>query len=366
MNLDFSEEQKSLQEELRRFLQRRGGIASARDALEGRAPCAAALWRELGEAGWLAVALPERHGGQDLGHEMLCLVAEELGRSMSAVPFASSICLVAEALLQSGSDAQRERWLPELGAGRAVGAFAIAERAGPLHAASLGTRLVDGRLHGSKTGVSDGLLADVLLVVALEGGEPRLCLVAATAAGVTRSAQVGVDPSHAPALVRFDGAVAEPLPARGWSAVQSLLDRAAVLLAFEQIGVADAALALSLDYARQRVAFGRVIGGYQAIKHKLADVWTANQLARANAYYAAYALQSQPQALPLAAATARVAAGEALERAARELIQVHGGIGVAWEHDAHLYYRRSQQLALQLGGLREWQDRLATQLALTA
>ena len=363
MNLDFSAEQKELQAQLRHFLQRQNGITTARDALEGRAAFAQALWRELGNLGWLSVAMPERFGGQNLGHEMLCLVAEELGQSMAAVPFASSICLVAEALLQFGSEQQQARWLPDLGAGQKVGAFAVAETAGPLRAAAIKTRCVNGRLNGRKVGVSDGMIADVLLTVALNLNEPQLFLVDANATGLTRRAQTGIDPAHTPADLLFENVAAQPLVGTSWSAVRALLDRAAALLAFEQLGAADAALALSLAYVQQRVAFGRVIGSYQAIKHKLADVWIANQLARANAYYAAYALQANTQALAIAAASARVSASEALERAARELLQVHGGIGVAWEHDAHLYYRRSQHLTLQLGGLREWQDRLVAQLA---
>ncbi len=363
MNLDFSDEQKALQSALRRHLERHPGLKTARDALEARTAFAAPLWREMGELGWLSVALPERFGGQDLGHEMLCLVAEEIGRSMAALPFASTLGLAAEALLQFGSEAQQHEWLPRLGRGEAVGALAIAESAGPLRPSGIDCRCEGGRLIGTKTAVSDGMIADLFIVVAWEGGELRHFLVPADAGGVSRTAQTGVDPSHAPAMLRFDGVAAEPLGAEGWADVRLLLDRAAVLVSFEQIGVADAALALSLDYVRQRSAFGRVIGSYQAIKHKLADVWIANQLARANAYYAAYALQSDAQALPLAAATARVSAGEALERAARELIQVHGGIGVAWEHDAHLFYRRGQHLSLQLGGLREWQDRLVSQLS---
>lgn len=362
MNLDFSEEQKSLQTELRRHLQRHSGLKSARDALEGRAAFAKALWRELGELGWLSVALPESFGGQNLGHEMLCLVGEEIGRSMAALPFGSSICLTAEALLTFGTQSQQQQWLPRLGRGEIVGALAIAEGIGPLRESGIACRCEGGKISGSKIGVSDGGIADLFIVAALDAGVPRLFLVAADAKGLRRELQTGVDPAHAPAKLIFDAVPADALGAQSWGDIRRLLDRSAALLAFEQIGSADAALALSLDYVRQRSAFGRVIGSYQAIKHKLADVWIANQLARANAYYAAYALQCDARALPLAAATARVSACEALERAARELIQVHGGIGVAWEHDAHLFYRRAQHLALQLGGLREWQDRLIAQL----
>jgi alkylation response protein AidB-like acyl-CoA dehydrogenase len=157
-----------------------------------------------------------------------------------------------------------------------------------------------------------------------------------------------------------------PLGAAGWGDIQHLLDRAAVSVAFEQLGTADAALKFGLEYVKDRKAFGRQIGSFQAIKHKLADVWIANELARSNNYYAAWALQIDAPELGLAASTARVASSEALERAARELIQVHGGIAVTWAHDAHLYYRRGQHLSLLLGGLREWQSRLTGHLAQAA
>jgi acyl-CoA dehydrogenase len=296
---------------------------------------------------------------------MLCLVAEGLGHSLSAVPVASSIFLVAEALLLFGSEAQKQAYLPELGSGRKIGAFAIAEAVGALRPGAIAATYSNGLLNGTKIGVSDGMIADLLLTVALDGGEPRLFLVEVNAEGVSRKAQTGVDPSHAPAIICFQQAVAQPLGPAVWSDIRRLLDRAAVLVAFEQIGVADATLEIGLEYSKQRKAFGRLTGSFQAIKHKLADVWISNQLARSNAYYAAWALQRSAEVLPLAAATARVAAGEALERAARELIQVLGGIGVTWEHDAHLYYRRGQHLSLMLGGLREWQDRVAQQLAAT-
>ncbi|MET0987479.1 MAG: acyl-CoA dehydrogenase family protein, partial [Steroidobacteraceae bacterium] len=167
--------------------------------------------------------------------------------------------------------------------------------------------------------------------------------------------------------IEFDRAPAEILgESQGWRSVREVLDRAAVVVAFEQLGTADAALEMARTYALTRQAFGRPIGSFQAVKHKLADVYIGNELARSNAYYAAWALQSRASVLPLAAATARVSASEALERAARGLIQVHGGIGVTWEHDCHLYYRRAQHLSVVLGGLNEWQHRLVDELSRAA
>jgi alkylation response protein AidB-like acyl-CoA dehydrogenase len=265
-----------------------------------------------------------------------------------------------------GSEAQKQRLLPAFGSGEKIGALAIAESPGPLNSHAIKARFEDDKLTGTKIAVTDGMVADLLVVAALNAGEPQLFVVEATAPGMTRAAKTGIDPSHPPAALHFENAPAEQLGDAGWTGIRQLLDRAAVLVAFEQIGTADAALALAAAYAKERKAFGRVIGSFQAIKHKLADMWIAIELARANAYYAAWALATDADALTLAAATARVSASEALERAARELIQVHGGIGATWEHDAHLYYRRGQHLAVLLGGLHEWHDRLTEELGIAA
>lgn len=157
----------------------------------------------------------------------------------------------------------------------------------------------------------------------------------------------------------------EPLEvsASGWDAVESLLDRAAVLIAFEQVGGAERCLTMARDYALNRQAFGRVIGQYQAVKHRLADMYVANELARSNAYYGAWALDSAPVELGTAAPVARIAATEAFERAARDNMQTHGGIAATWAHDSHLYYRRSRHLAVLLGATSQWRERLMTQVA---
>jgi acyl-CoA dehydrogenase len=367
VNLDFSDEQKAARDEVRRLLAHYPGLGSSRLALDGREPFDRELWQKLGLDGWLGCAVPESYGGQALGYEMLCGIAEEIGRSMAAVPFASSIVLVADAIVRGGSAAQKEAWLPSIVRGECIGATGFAERRGPLRSTPIETTFSAGRVNGAKVGVSDGMSADLLLVLAVADGVPGLFLLDASTAAVHREAHVGIDPAHSPARVRLDGARAEPLPGlQGWGSIEALLDRAAVVLAFEQLGAADAALSMATDYAKARTAFGRPIGSFQAIKHKLADVYIANELARSNAYYGAWALESGASALALAAAAARVSATEALERAARELIQVHGGVAVTWEHDAHLFYRRAQHLALMLGGLREWQHRLVEQLALAA
>jgi acyl-CoA dehydrogenase len=191
-----------------------------------------------------------------------------------------------------------------------------------------------------------------------------LALVDLTSAGVTRAPVETIDPSRSHARIVFDNAPAEALggPGGGEALLRCVQDRAAVLFAFEQVGGAQRSLEMARDYALERYAFGRPIGSFQAIKHKLVDIYVAIELARSNAYYGAWALARDAAELPLAAAAARVSANDAFFQAAKENIQVHGGMGFTWEADCHLYYRRSKLLSLVLGSTRLWKDRLITQL----
>jgi len=213
--------------------------------------------------------------------------------------------------------------------------------------------------------VTDGDVADFAVVAASEAaGRPGLFLVDLKGGGVTRTPVTTVDPTRSHARIVFDRAAAEPLgaPGAGWPLVERLLDRAAVLVAFEQVGGAQAALDMAREYALGRFAFGRQIASFQAIKHKLADMYVAVELARSNAYYGAWALSKDAPELPVAAAAARVAATEAYYQAAKENIQIHGGMGFTWEFDCHLHYRRAKLTGLMLGSARRWKDLLVTRL----
>jgi acyl-CoA dehydrogenase len=173
-----------------------------------------------------------------------------------------------------------------------------------------------------------------------------------------------VDPTRSHAKLTFEGAPAERLgaPGQGWALLQRLLDRAAVLVAFEQVGGAQAALEMARDYALGRFAFGRPIASFQAVKHKMADMYVAIELARSNAYYGAWALSTDAPELPIAAAAARVSATEAFYLSAKECIQIHGGMGFTWEFDCHMYYRRAKLLALSLGSARRWKHELVARI----
>jgi hypothetical protein len=365
MDFDYTDDQKFLRTEARRFLESRSTIEVVRGVLNDDSKSYdAGLWKAVAEQGWLGAAIPEEHGGLGLGHIELAAIAEELGRALAPIPFASTVYFVSEAIMLAGSEAQKSRWLPKIAAGEVIGCFATSERAGALTEAQVQARVDGGKLSGVKIPVTDGDIADLGVVLAREGSRTGLFLVELAGSGVARETIQTLDPTRGVAKLTFAGAAAERLgeAGEGMALAEQVLNRAAVLLAFEQVGGADRALEMAKSYALERYAFGRPIGSYQAIKHKLADIYIKNELARSNAYYGAWALQSGAAELPVAAAAARVAACEAFWFAAKESLQTHGGMGYTWEVDCHLFYRRAQQLGLVAGGAKAWKERLVTEL----
>jgi alkylation response protein AidB-like acyl-CoA dehydrogenase len=364
MNFDFSEDQKFLKGEARKFLEGQCPTSRVRKVLDDESVAYdAALWAAVAGQGWLGAAIPEEHGGLGLGHLELCVIAEELGRAVAPIPFASTVYFLAEAVMLAGSEAQKTALLPKIAAGEVIGCVATSEGPGVLTEGALKATVAAGKLSGTKIPVTDGDIATHALAIAKEGGKAGLYIVDLSS-GVTRESLKTLDPTKDAAKLTFDGAPAERLGAagEGFALLEQVMDRAAVLLAFEQVGGADRCLEMAKAYALERYAFGRVIASYQAIKHKLADIYIKNELARSNAYYGAWALNTGAPELPAAAAAARIAASEAMWFASKENIQTHGGIGFTWEMDCHLYYRRSRQLALVAGAPRVWKERLVSQL----
>ena len=365
MNFDFSDDQKQLRDQARRFLAEKCSPKAVRAVLEGKADYDRDLWKGLAEMGFLGVAIPEEYGGTGAGHLELCVIAEELGRALAPVPFSSTVYLAAEALLLAGSEEQKQKWLPKISSGEAIGTLALFEGTGNPSPAAVKLAVSNGTLTGTKKPVADGAIADFAIVAARTGNSGRetdvsLFLVDLKAGGVTAKTLQNVDPSRQQAELTFAGAKAEPLGAanEGWSILSRVMDRAAVLIAFEQVGGADRALEMGRDYALDRIAFGRPIGSFQAIKHILADMYVSATLARSNSYYGAWALSTDAAELPEAAASARISATQAFQHCAKQNIQVHGGMGFTWEFDCHLYYRRANALALSLGSQSYWEDQL--------
>ena len=365
MNFDFSDDQKFLKSEARKFLEANSSTAQVRKVLDEDARTHdEALWKAVAAQGWLGAAIPEEYGGLGLGHLELCVIAEELGRAVAPIPFASTVYVLAEAVMLACDEAQKAELLPKIAAGEVIGALATSEGPGPVTPGSIQATVTGGRLTGTKLPVTDGDVATLALVLAKENGQAGLYLVDLTGEGVGREALQTLDPTRDAAKLSFNGAPAQRLggAGEGFGLLEQVLDRAAVLLAFEQVGGADRCLEMAKAYALERYAFGRVIASYQAIKHKLADMYVKNELARSNAYYGAWALNTNAPELPVAASAARISASEAYWFAAKENIQTHGGIGFTWEMDCHLFYRRSRQLAVVAGAPRVWKERLVSQL----
>jgi alkylation response protein AidB-like acyl-CoA dehydrogenase len=365
MNFDFSDDQKQLRDEARRFLSEKCPPKAVREVIDGKAPYDRELWKGLADMGFLGVTIPEAFGGSGAGHLELCVIAEEIGRALAPVPFSSTVYLAVEALLLAGSEAQKAKWLPAIATGAAIGTLALFEGPGNPSPKAIKLTAANGVLNGVKRPVPDGAIANFAIVAARTGSTGRdsdisLFIVELAAEGVEAKALAGIDPSRNQAEISFKNVKAEPLGAagEGWGIATQVLDRAAVLIGFEQVGGADRALEMGRDYALDRIAFGRQIGSFQAIKHMLADMYVSATLARSNCYYGAWALSTNAAELPEAAATARISATQAFQHCAKNNIQVHGGMGFTWEFDCHLYYRRANALAVGLGSLSYWEDAL--------
>ena len=368
MNFEFSSEQVMLRDQARGLLTEHCPPSAVRAVLEGDAPFDAKLWKLVTEMGWTATVIPEQYDGLGLSYLELAVIAEEMGRAMCPLPFSSSVYMATEAILAAGSDSQKEHWLPRLASGEVIGTVAVAEAAGQATAKGLNTRVDNGAINGTKVPVIDGDIADFAIVVAScdSGDGASLYLVELSDSVITRNPVPTIDPSRSQARIEFNGAKAELLGAEGegWGILQQFYNRAAVLFAWEQVGGSDAALEMAKDYAMGRIAFGRPIASYQAIKHKLANMYVKNTLARSNAYYGAWALSTGDGQLPLAAATARVAGIQAYYFSSKENIQTHGVMGFTWEFDCQLHYRRAKLLSLTIGSEASWQDKLVTALEL--
>ncbi|HZR85606.1 MAG TPA: acyl-CoA dehydrogenase family protein [Bradyrhizobium sp.] len=365
MNFDFSDEQKQLRDEARKFLNEKCPPKAVRAVLDGKAAYDRELWQGLAEMGFLGVAIPESYGGAGAGHLELCVIAEEMGRALAPVPFSSTVYLAAEALLIAGSEAQKQKWLPRIAKGEAIGTLALFEGKGNPSPQAIKLAASGNTLTGVKVPVADGAIADFAIVAARTASSGRdsdvsLYLVEFKSNGVEAKPLSNIDPTRGQAEITFSNTKGELLgqSGDGWSILTQVLDRAAVLMAFEQVGGADRALEMGRDYALDRIAFGRPIGSFQAVKHMLADMYVSATLARSNSYYGAWALSTDSSELPEAAASARISATQAFQHCAKNNIQVHGGMGFTWEFDCHMFYRRANATALGLGSLSYWEDQL--------
>ena len=370
MNFDFSDDQKLLRDQARKFLQDKCDRSLVRSILEDSdQQYSENLWKDIAEMGWTGTAIPEEYGGLGLGMLELCVIAEELGRSLAPTPFSSSIYLFAEFIKSYGSEEQKKKYLPKIASGEFIGTFALSETNGTPRSSNIKASVNDGKLSGEKTPVNDGEVADIIIVAANSDNNANhnslsLYLVEKDDPGLSKSSLETLDPTRPACSLNFSNVNAELIGNRGegWSMIEDIFNRAAVLFSFEQVGGAQVSLDEAKKYSLERFAFGRQIGSFQALKHKMADMYVKIELARSNAYYGAWALSTDSNELPVAAAGARVSASDAYNYSSQENIQIHGGVGFTWEYDCHLFYRRAKLLSLNIGSTRQWKENLISNL----
>jgi alkylation response protein AidB-like acyl-CoA dehydrogenase len=357
----FTDEQEQFRSTLRRFLDDKSPTTEVRRLMatpEGYNP---EVWRQLSEELALpGIHIPEQYGGAGFGMVELCIVMEELGRSLLCAPYFSSAVLAANAILNAGTEQQKSSFLPDIAAGKRLATLAITELNGswdPKEIELIATPDADGyRLDGAKSYVVDGHVADLLVVAArvpktagLEG--LGLFTLDAKAGGIERRLLESMDPTRKIARIDFRGAHANLLGNLndGAAAITRTLDQAAVALANEMAGGAQALFDSAVDYSKLRVQFGRTIGSFQAIKHKCADLLLDVELAKSAAYYAAQAAAVDDPEWPALASLAKAAASDTYIRIAAECIQIHGGIGFTWDNDTHLWFKRAKSSEVFLG-----------------
>jgi len=356
MNFAFSEEQEELRNVVRGFLEAKSAESAVREQMETEAGFDADVWKQMGEQlGLQGLAIPEEFGGQGYGYVELVVVLEEMGKFLLCAPYFSSVVLAANTLLQSGDDSAKSEYLPGIASGETIATLAFTEPNGRWDEAGIeATATADGdawTLHGTKMFVLDGHTANLIIVAARTSAGVSLFAVDGDAAGLTRTALATMDQTRKQAKLDLDGVSGRLIgtDGAGWDTLSTVLDLAAVALAAEQVGGAQACLDMAVEYAKVRVQFGRPIGSFQAIKHKCADMLLEVESAKSAAYYAGWCASEMNDELPSVASLAKAYCSEAYFHAAAENIQIHGGIGFTWEHPAHLYFKRAKSSELLFG-----------------
>ena len=357
MDIGFSEEQELLRETARKFLDGECPTKFVREMMATEDAVTDAFWRQLAENGWLGITYPEEAGGSGLGLVDLVVLMEEIGRAVMPGPYPATVLLGGAAIAAAGSPDQRREWLPRIASGEVKATLAVTEPNARWDAAGITATAREARggftLSGTKMFVPDAHLAEVIVVAArsrdgstMEDGV-SLFLVPKHAAGLTIRRLPSVDETRKLCEVKFDN-VAVPASAllgdlhRGWAPLAQVIDRAAVALSAEICGAAQRVLDMTVEYAKLRVAFGKPIGSYQGVKHKCADMLVDIENAKSLTYYAAWAIdEDDPEAL-LAVSMAKAAASDAGRKVCAAGIQLHGGIGMTWEHDLQLYLKRAK------------------------
>jgi alkylation response protein AidB-like acyl-CoA dehydrogenase len=346
MEFAFTEEQAMIGETARAFFAENATSERTRKAMVGDG-IDRALWQSFcSELGLAGISLPEAHGGAGLGMVEFALVAEAAGAQVAALPLLG-LATAARAIAAGGSDAQKAEWLPKLVSGEVI---ATAEGAQNLDFA-------DGKLSGTIDPVPHGGVAELFLFVTYGGA----WIVRADAPGVTVTRHTTMDQTRPLAKVTLDNAPAEPL-ADAEAAIKAIHSGGRICLAAEALGGAQACLDRTIAYAKERVQFGRPIGSFQAYKHRLADMMIEIEQARSAVYWAACAVDEGSDEAAIALHAAKSFCADTFFMCASNMIQLHGGIGFTWEHDAHLYFKRARSIQTMLGHSNFHREQVATMI----
>lgn len=371
MNFAFSEEQEELRRIVRHFLEDKSPEIAVRELMATEKGSDDAVWNQMAEQmGLQGLIVPEEFGGSGFSYVELIVVLEEMGRALLCAPYFSTVVLAANTLIHSGDDAAKAAHLPRIASGETVATLAFTEDNGRWDEAGItATASPSGSgwsIDGHKMYVLDGHAADLVLVAARTGAGVSLFAVDGDAAGLVRTPLATMDQTRKQARLEFAGVEARLIGTDGGAAagLSKALDLIAVGLAAEQVGGAQRCLDASVDYAKNRIQFGRPIGSFQAIKHKCADMLLEVESAKSAAYYAAFAAADDSDELPVVASLAKSYCSEAYFHAAAENIQIHGGIGFTWEHPAHLYFKRAKSSELLFGDPTFHREQLAQRIGL--
>jgi alkylation response protein AidB-like acyl-CoA dehydrogenase len=379
MDFGFSEQQDLLRASARQFLERECPPDVVRRLSDDPQGDSADLWQKMAELGWMGLVLPETYGGSGLSFVDLTILMEEMGRVLLPAPFFSSVALGALTLLETGSDEQRQQMLPRLVRGEANICVALLEADGrydprgiSMRASIRGNRAT---LNGTKLFVTDAQASDYVICVARtrRGRDPEsgvsLFLLDMTSPGITCTPLIGMDQTrrlYELSFARVNVSLEAMLGGRdtAWPSLQRALDKATVALCAEMVGGAEKAMEMCVDYGKTRVQFGRQIGGFQAVKHKIADMKVRVENAKSVVYYAAWALDSDAPEASRAASMAKAYCSEMYTRVTADGVQVHGGIGFTWDHNMHLYFKRAKSSEVFLGNATWHRERTAALIPL--
>ena len=376
MNFAFSEEQDELRRTIRQFLEAKSPSAEVRRLMDGTEGYDPAVWTQMAEQlGLQSLHIPEEFDGQGFSFVELAIVFEEMGRVLLCSPYFATVALATNAILNAGSADDHKALLPGIASGATIATMAFTEPNGKWDTAGItmeATKSGDGYvLNGTKSFVIDGHNANLIVVVARLAGTSGddgigFFTVAGDAGGLTRTALSTMDQTRKQAKLEFSNVAATALgnPGDGAAAFSKTLDQAALLLSNEMIGGAQFVLDQSVEYAKVRVQFGRPIGSFQAIKHKCADMLLEVESGKSAAYYSAWAAAEDNEELPVVAALAKAYISDAYFHCAAENIQIHGGIGFTWEHDAHLYFKRAKSSEIYLGDATYHRELLAQRIGI--